>query len=246
MRRRLLPAVLTALLLGGCSTEIPGTATAAATTPPATSTAPTSSSAPTTSSPPAPTTVTAPAQVLAAGTIADGTGTTVSGTGDALVTYGLGGGFAVVGTLDCSACTGPVQLTAPGRSGSLAEGTAPWTGQGLTGVGDDGSTGGEVVVLAEGPWTLALSSWNDLPLATGPQTRSGSAVLYLDDEVPTFRVDYTPAGPDDSFSARLFSETEGESLVFGNTEAFSESYDVPLPGVLAVQSGGTWTVTPGG
>ena len=245
-----LPAVLGAVLLAGCTTSVPGRATAAAVSSPGAATpAPSGGSptAPATTTPAAPTTATAPDQVIEAGILVEGTGATVGGTGDALVTYGLGGGFAVVGTLDCSACAGPVQLTAPGRGTPLAEGTAPWTGQGLTGVTDDGSTTGEVAVFAEGSWTLQLSSWNDLPRVTGPQTVTGSAVLRFADEVPVFRVDFTPADAQDSFSGRVFSATdEGGSRVFGNTEAFTETYDVPLPGILAVQSRGTWTITPGG
>jgi hypothetical protein len=253
VRLRPVLVVLTLVVLAGCTTRVAGeaspaptTATAPTTTAPATTTAPpATTAAPTT--PPAPTTVTAPAQQLAAGTVADGSGVTVSGTGSTLVTY-TGGDFAVVATLDCSACSGPVQLTATGRSAPLAGGTGPWTGQGLTDVSDDGTPDSDVVVQAEGAWTLTLGSWNDLPPFYGPQTVTGSAVLRLADPVATLGFTWTPSAPGDEVTARMFSSAEagGGTQVFGNTEAYSTSVEAAAPGVLAVRTNGTWTVTPGG
>jgi hypothetical protein len=258
VRARLVPVVLAAVVLvplglAGCSTEVVGQASPARTVAPTGTPTPTSSAPttpPTTAAPttaPAPTTVTAPPQQLAAGALADGAPVTVSGTGSTLVTY-TRGDFAVVGTLDCSACAGPVQLTATGRSAPLAGGTAPWSGQGLTDVTDDGTPEGDVVVQAEGSWTLTLSSWNDLEPVYGPQTVTGSAVLRLADAAPTLGFSWTPAGPGDEVTARMFSSAEagGGTQVFGNTEAYSTSVDAAAPGVLAVRTNGTWTVTPGG
>ena len=54
---------------------------------------------------------------------------------------------------------------------------------------------------------------------------------------------FQPASADDSFSGRVFTTSDSPKL-FGNTEAFSEVYDVDLPGVMAIQTNGTWTVTP--
>ncbi|WP_172592208.1 hypothetical protein [Subtercola boreus] len=51
------------------------------------------------------------------------------------------------------------------------------------------------------------------------------------------------AGAGDSFSGRVFT-TSGNPQVFGDTGAFSEVFDADLPGVMAIQTNGTWTVTP--
>jgi hypothetical protein len=100
-----------------------------------------------------------------------------------------------------------------------------------------------LIVDAEGPWTVTLSSWNDLPTVSGPQSGTGPAVMFFSDDVSHVAVDYTPAGPDDSFSGRVFT-TSAQPQVFGDDKAFSETFDADLPGVMAIQTNGTWTVTP--
>ncbi|WP_157519427.1 hypothetical protein [Modestobacter sp. Leaf380] len=246
-----LPAtvLLVTVLLGGtaCTQQVSGSASPGATTAAATS-APPSTPVPTPSptAAPAPATPTAPAQRLDAGPVADGAAATVSGTGPATVTYGVGA-FALVTALDCTACTADGVLTEPGRSTPLVGGVAPWSGQGLTNVTDDGTVAGELWVLAQGPWTLTLSSWNDLPPTHGPQTVTGSAVIRLADAAPVFRFDWAPAAPGDELWARAYSNPAPEEMrVFGNTEAYSTVVETPMPGVLAVRTSGTWTVTPGG
>jgi hypothetical protein len=183
------------------------------------------------------------AQTLDAGVVADGTSATVSGNGPSNVAYQRQGELAVVIDLDCSACTGTAKVTAPGRMSPFGEATAPLRGSFLMDVFTADPVNQLFIVQAEGPWTVTLSSWNDLPLVSGPQVGTGPTVLYLSDDVSHVTVDYTPVGVDDSFSGRVFT-TSDNTQVFGDTVAFSEVFEADLPGVMAIQTNGSWTVTP--
>lgn len=231
---------LVALLLGGC-TAVSGESAAQT---------PTSSASPTPSETPTPTpTATTPAIAQAlpdtvdAGTVAAGVAATASATGPSNVAFHTEGEFAVVVQLDCSACTGTATVTAAGRMSPFGRATAPLTGAFLTAVFKDDSPDQTIIVDADGPWSVTLRSWNDLPLVTGSQHGTGPAVLFLADDVPHLVVDYRPSGPDDTFSGRVFT-TAGTPQLFGDSGAFSRSFDVDLPGVMAIQTNGTWTVTP--
>jgi len=183
------------------------------------------------------------AQTVDAGVVADGTSAAVSGSGPSNVSYERQGDFAVVIDLDCSACTGTTTVTAPGRMSPLGEASAPLRGSFLMDVFQDAPVNQMLIVKAEGPWTVTLQSWNDLPYVSGPQSGTGPAVLFFSDDVSHVTVDYAPAGTEDSFSGRVFTVSDN-TQAFGDTEAFSEVFDADLPGIMAIQTNGTWTVTP--
>lgn len=183
------------------------------------------------------------AETVDAGVVADGTSASVSGNGPSNVSYERQGDFAVVIGLDCSACTGTTTVTAPGRMSPLGEATAPLRGSFLMDVFQDAPVNQMLIVKAEGPWTVTLQSWNDLPYVSGPQSGTGPTVLFFSDDVAHVNVDYAPAGPDDSFSGRVFTVSDN-TQAFGDSVAFSEVFDADLPGILAIQTNGTWTVTP--
>ena len=193
--------------------------------------------------PTAPATAEPVAQTIDAGVVADGTSATVSGNGPSNVTYQRQGDFAVVIAIDCSACTGTTTVTAPGRMSPFGEAAAPLSGSFLMDVFKNDPVNQTLIVHAEGPWTVALQSWNDMPTVSGPQSGVGPVVLFFADDVPRVTVDYAPAGADDSFSGRVFTTSDNPQM-FGNTEAFSEVFDADLPGIMAIQTNGTWTVTP--
>ncbi|WP_217615604.1 hypothetical protein [Cellulomonas sp. GbtcB1] len=233
------------LLLAGCGTSggpEPGPEAATSAAP-----APSATPAPA----PSPTPSTGPERpLLNAGTVAEGAPVTVSGEGPARIAVVRDGDFGVVAQLDCAACTGDVVLTSDGRMSPWGAGPAPLTGTYLVDVleGTDAKQG--FLLDAVGPWTLTFSSWNELPVLTGPQQGTGAAVLLLGDTASGARIDYTPAGPDDSLLARVVSAVDVDpatgpaSLVLGGDEALSETADVALPGVVALSTNGTWTVTP--
>lgn len=175
--------------------------------------------------------------------LAEGTSASAAGNGPSNVAYERQGEFAVVMTVDCSACTGTTTVTEPGRMSPFGEVAAPMHGSFLKDVFTSDPVNQTFIVLAEGPWTVTVQSWNDIPAVSGPQSGVGPAVLFFTDDVPRVRVDYAPAGPDDSFSGRVFT-TSDQPKMFGNTDAFSEVFDADLPGVMAIQTNGTWTVTP--
>ncbi|WP_165068368.1 hypothetical protein [Marisediminicola senii] len=183
------------------------------------------------------------ANTVQAGSVAEGASATISGTGPSNVAYQRQGEFAVVVGLDCSACTGTAIVTAPGRMSPLGEVAAPMQGSFLVDVFQGNPVDQMVIVQAEGAWTVTLQSWNDLPYVTGAQSGTGPRVMFFTDDVPRVTVEYTPADADDSFSGRVFT-TSDTPQVFGNTEAISEVFDADLPGVMAIQTRGTWTVTP--
>jgi hypothetical protein len=182
-------------------------------------------------------------QTVDAGAVAEGAPGTVSGTGPSNVTYQRQGEFAVVVELDCAACTGTAVVTAPGRMSPFGKAAAPMRGSFLMDIFKDDPVDQTFIVKAEGPWTVTMQSWNDLPYVSGPQSGTGPAVLYFSDDVSHVTVDYAPAGPDDSFSGRVYT-TSDDTQLFGDTGAFSEVFDADLPGVMAIQTNGTWTVVP--
>ncbi|GIG36806.1 hypothetical protein [Cellulomonas pakistanensis] len=198
----------------------------------------------------APTTPAAERPLVAAGTVAEDAPATASGEGPARVSVVRDGDFGVVAHLDCSACTGDVVLTADGRMSPWGAGPAPLTGTYLVDLleGTDAEQG--FVLDAQGPWTLTFQSWNDLPVVAGEQQGRGAAVLLLGDDASGVRIDYSPAGPDDTMLARVVSAVDVDpstgpaSLVLGDEQAFSETAEVALPGVVALSTNGTWSVTP--
>lgn len=236
---------IAALLLGGC-----GGGSGAAKPEPAGTPAATRTAAPEPTPEPAPAVETLPDARVDAGTVGEGAPVTASGEGTAAVAVVRGGEFGVVATFDCSACTRDVVLTDAGRMSPWGSGPAPFTGtyliDNLVGTAPELT----VVVRAEGPWTVTFQSWNDLTPVTGPQSGTGAAVLLIGDETPAVQVDYTPAGPDDRMSVRVISavdvtETGGpDSLLLGDSVAFSERAEVRMPGVVTVATNGSWTVTP--
>ncbi|NHT18839.1 hypothetical protein [Cellulomonas sp. IC4_254] len=238
-------AALPVLLLAGCggSDEPEPAAQAPSSSAPAPSATPTAAPTPTpTAEPERP--------LLNAGTVAEGAPAAVSGEGPARIAVVRDGDFGVVARLDCAACTGDVVLTSDGRMSPWGAGPGPLTGSYLVDVleGTDAKQG--FLLDAAGPWTLTFSSWNELPVLSGPQQGTGAAVLLLGDTASGARIDYTPAGEGDSLLARVVSAVDVDpatgpaSLVLGGDEPLSETADVALPGVVALSTNGTWTVTP--
>lgn len=188
-------------------------------------------------------TPTAAAPSLTAGTVANGKSQTVKGTGSAVVGYTRKGEIAVVVGIDCSSCTGLVNVTSPERMSPLGEATAPMEGSYLVDVSTDSTDDPSIVVTAEGDWTLTLTSWNDLDQVSGKQSGTGSTVLYFSDTASKVTVTYEPLDTTDSFGARIFTESD-TPFVFGNDEAFTETEDTDLPGVIAISTNGSWSITP--
>ncbi|GEM_PF-1361614 len=187
-----------------------------------------------------------PAQAVDAGTVAAGAPAVVSGTGSAEVSFVRDGEFAVVVHLDCGDCAGTRAFMAPTDvtpyPGTLGEATGSY----LMDVFEDSAPQQSIWLETPGDWSVRLESWNDLPPVTGAQSGTGSTVLRLDGTAASAEVAWTPAGPEDSFQGRYFGVTREASRVFGDTEAFTETFDLVLPGVLAVKTAGTWSVTPQG
>jgi hypothetical protein len=185
----------------------------------------------------------APEVVVTAGTVTDRKSTSVSGSGAANVQFTRKGDFGVVVRVDCSRCRGAFALTAPQRMSPFGRTTAPATAEYLVNVFQDESTKQSVLLTASGRWKLTFLSWNTLPVTTGKQSGRGSRVLYLGDRAPALKITYKPRGKGDEFGGRLFT-TSNEPLIFGNDEAFSETYRGRLPAVLAITTNGSWTVEP--
>lgn len=189
----------------------------------------------------------APDHRLDAGTTGPGSPAVVQGEGSATVAFTRAGG-QVVARLDCSACTGPVVVTGPGRSGGspYGSGTAPWSGTLM--VDFLAVAPSEVFVEAEGPWTLELLTTQDLEVSSGEVTGSGHAVLIVGDvagsvevwcgAVPGERCSYAAMGLDGSGSSSLGGFDPG-------TEG-ADVLDVSMPGMVAIRTNGEWRVTPQG
>lgn len=219
LRRAATPALASVLVLAACA----GPATEAEPELPAL---------------PAATSVDLPATDLDLGAIAPGTPASATLTGPAAVGFSAPEDSAVIADLDCSACTGNVQVASPGWSTPWGQDDAPVTGQYL--VVMTGEAPDRVEVQADGEWTLTLRSSEDLPAAEGTQQGTGPAVLRLTEPGSQVRVTYTPAGPDDQLTARLVSSEQ--SMNFGADMAMEQTYPVPMPGVISLDTAGGWTV----
>jgi len=184
-------------------------------------------------------------QVLQGGVVPDSAKPlTVSGQGAAAVQFTLAGEFAVVATLDAERCTGEVVLTADGRMTPYAAGTAPYRASVLV----DVMAGDKEILLvkADGPWTLTLLDWNYLPLVDGVQTGRGPAVLYFSSAATTMEVAVSDVAPTDSVILRAFSEkgVTGGPMMQGWDGPGMHTAKANLPGVVALTTNGSWTMTP--
>ncbi|WP_157510023.1 hypothetical protein [Frondihabitans sp. Leaf304] len=234
------------LMLGGCSatggqgSSAPSSSPTVSAEPPS----PTPTPTPTPSATPTTPAVTQPvAKTVKAGVVASGVTATASGTGPMNVSYERKGEFAVVVALNCSACRGVATVTAAGRMSPFGRAAAPLRGSFLMDVFKNDPVKQTFIVDAQGSWTVTLQSWNDLPTVSGAQSGTGPAVLFFSDDVSRLKVDFRPAKAGESFSGRAFT-TSDKPLLFGESGAFSKTFEVDLPGVLAIQTNGTWTVTP--
>lgn len=185
-----------------------------------------------------------PAQSLAAGTVAEGSSAGISGEGSAEITFVRGGEFAVVIALDCAECVGPTVITAPGRMSPYGESEGSLQGSYLADVFEGSEPEQSLWLVADGAWTLEMSSWNDLPPQTGVVKGEGSQVLLLAGESPSSLVTWEPATASDSFQGRYFGSSRVDALTFGDTAAFSEGFEMQRPGVIAITTDGTWSIEP--
>lgn len=247
-RRSTAPVLaLALLLLAGCGSGSDG----AATTPsPTAESTPAATPTPTPTAEPEPTQEPLPQARVDAGTVGEGAPATATGEGPAQVGVKRSGEFGVVAHVDCSACTGDVEITADGRMSPWGAGPAPFSGTYLI---DNivGSAEQQVLVVrAQGPWTIRFESWNDLAPVSGVQQGTGSAVLLIGDDASAVQVDFTPAGPEDKLSARVISAVDVSetgspaTLLFGDSVAFSETAQIRMPGIVTVATNGSWTITP--
>ncbi len=250
-------AAAAVLAISGCSGEAPTTAPEAPSAPatsapansaPATSASPTASQTPVTtpsaSATPSAKRSTAPAsKKVTAGTVTNRKSASVSGSGPADIRFTTKGEFAVVVRVDCSRCTGDFTLTAPERMSPLGKNKAPLKASYLVSVLKEDSDKQSLLLNATGRWKVNLVSWNNLPIVKGKQTGKGSTVLFLGDKVSRLKVSYKPSGKGDSFDARIFTVSD-KPLIFGDTDPFTETQKVDLPGVIAISTNGSWTLTP--
>lgn len=240
-------------LLAACGGEdATEPATAGPTTAPAT-TEPTTTAEPTTEPPttpePEPTPddgrpTAAPEQRVEAGTVAEGSAASAEGSGSAEVGFVRDGEFATVIHLDCTACTGTAVLTAPDRGSPWGVDLAGLEVAYLLDVHEGSDPEQSLWLAAEGDWAMRFESWNDLEYLTGEQSGTGAAVLFLVDTAPAVHVRFEPADDEDRFSGRYFGITQEAARMFGDTEAMDEKMDLELPGVLAINTRGSWTITP--
>lgn len=178
------------------------------------------------------------------GTVAPGRSAVATLSGSASVAFDAQGETALVAALDCSACSGPVEVTSPDAGSTWGTAAAPLTGQFLVDL-SNAVVPDRVQVSAEGDWTLTLSSPDDLPESGGPQSGTGPVVLRMADEGNHVRVEATSAGTGDDIRGRLVSAVGDDpmSLAVGADSELDQVYPVPMPGLVALDTDGSWTVT---
>lgn len=251
-RQQVIASVSTVLLLVACSpaevsapddNRSPDGPSQAGTAPTPTSpgrSATTTSAAPT----PKPTPKPPPKpKSISAGTVTDTRSSRSAGSGSAEIRNTRKGNFGVVARLDCSRCRGRVVLTAPGRGSPWEQTTGPVSGSYLIQVTTDEAAKSSVQLTASGPWRLTFLSWNRLPAKHGHVSGHGSDVVFMADQTKHLRVGFRPATKGYQFDARVFS-LSGDSLIFGDDHAFTETEKVDLPAVVAIESHSPWTLAP--
>lgn len=198
---------------------------------------------------PTPVAVELPEQVIDVGAVVDGRAAQATGNGPAVIAFDAVDEFALVAALDCGGCHGPVEVSSPGQGTAWGSGEGPVSAQYLVQIAGPEPMR-QLVVDAEGDWRIDLSSVDDLPAVTGVQQGTGSTVLRIDQPGTTLRVAYTPADAQDELTARMMSwaqtGSDGEplSMSFGADSAFDQSYPLVTPGVIALDTAGSWTVQP--
>ena len=125
----------------------------------------------------------------------------------------------------------------------LGENNAPLEASYLVSVFKRDSGKQSVLLNATGRWKVTFVSWSDLPVSTGKQSGKGSTVLRLGDQVSRLKVSYKRSGKGDSFGGRIFTVSDNP-VIFGNTDSFTETQKVDLPGVIAISTNGSWSLTP--
>lgn len=168
----------------------------------------------------------------------------VSGDGPTEVRYVIDEEAAVVVTLDCSACAGGVILTEYGRTTPYAAGEAPYRATALAAVMPQDDH--HVLVDAEGPWTLELVNWNYMPIVDGTQTGTGPSVVFFGSTATQLEITVSDIAADDTVALRVFADESaaGGPMLHGWDGPGTETRDVNLPGVAAIRTNGSWTMTP--
>ncbi|HEY0217679.1 MAG TPA: hypothetical protein VGC57_14915 [Cellulomonas sp.] len=195
--------------------------------------------------------ITLPDQRLDAGAVSTGAPVTLTGEDAAVVEFSRGGELGVVARVDCSACTGDVTLTDVVRGVELGAGPAPLSGTYLVDPHKDDGADRQLLIEADGPWTVELMSWFDLPVLTGPQQGTGAAVLRLGDTGAGLQWALVDDPSVLGLSARAVPESglgvagSPGMAAFGSDEPGAFSVQVSMPGLVALSTNGSWTVAVG-
>lgn len=248
--RRLLAVLMPLLVLSACATQTENTESESARPTSASPSAPATSLTPVASEEPSdPTTAwptVGPEQQVDAGTVTSESSATATGDGDATVTFKRDGNFAMVVDVDCGECRNTEIFAAPsgGPGGATPNPLGKSSGSFLIDVYESTDADRAIWIETPGAWSVEIKSWNTIPTATLPQEGVGSVVMYLDGDTSKVQVTYQPANDEDSFQGRYFGVDDADSLVFGADEPIDEVYELAPPGILSIETEGSWTLTP--
>jgi hypothetical protein len=177
--------------------------------------------------------------------VSDAAAVSASGNGDSAVAYTVKGKIAAVVTVDCSACSGPVTVTGPGRAAPFGKVPRGGSGAYLMSPMANDSPRQQVWIQANGPWKLTVSSWNTAPRRQGVIHEKGSRVFFVDGKYTEALFQWKRAHKGDKVQVRYFRAGVDRPLLFGGDDpTYKESQKITTPGVLSVQTEGEWTFTP--
>jgi hypothetical protein len=169
---------------------------------------------------------------------------TIFGEGSAVVSWDAADDFSVVVSLDCSGCTGRVVLMADRKGTPLAQGDAPYQATVLP--PSEVSAANSVLLDATGSWAMTLLDWNYLPVVSGPQSGTGSSVIYLNTPATHASIDVRDVAHGEAIWLRSYPDksTNGDSRAQIWYAPGTQVVEADLPGVIAIVTTGTWTITP--
>lgn len=172
--------------------------------------------------------------------------TVVTGRGDMdIQLQPQGERFAVVGDFECRDCTGQTVLSTARRSSLEPLHRADGSTKGsyiLTVTADEGYE--TIQVRARGPWKLRLYDWSLSRRVAGTYSGNGSAVIAYSIQRSRIAWSFTPAYPGDVMVVRTRSLGSNVIRSFTVTSRGEGLAELQLPAVIAVETSGSWELTP--
>lgn len=161
---------------------------------------------------------------------------TFSGTGDDVVPIGDVTDVAVL-DFQCPSCTGNTVVKTDGADGPLVNTIGPYSGTHFINLYDSSLTS-QVTITAKGSWSLGI---RDGSLASSQLSGTGDTALYLRQKATKAAI--TNHGQK-NFVVHVYSGSGAVDVAVNEIGSYSGTVPFDLPGLVQVESDGSWSITP--